>query len=256
MTELQILQEDLERFRTLHSWYKWNYDVTIFPLLQFGQQPYQPISPQTNSKYDNELRWYFLIDPKYNEYYSIFEKNKNISKKLFEISKKYSLLIRLNKLGGSEDTSIMVTLMTNAQQFYLETKEIYDELKISHKKNKIEKCKDCSLRYHVSLGCFGSQCNHDIFSKYKLKGFMYISDKNQITFEHKKDTALFDFVFDYFKNNNKYQMSINTNGETKFNANVNGSILQLRIFYVAKMWHAHVEYDNKGHVILSLIKQH
>ncbi len=245
MTELKILDEDLTRFRTLHSWYKWQHDGTIFPLLSFGQQPYQPISPQTNANYDHELRWYFLINPEYIEFLNVF-KNEDVSKKIWNISKKYASIVNICKLG-SEDENIVATLSKNASQFYLETKDVYETLKKSYP---IAKCSHCLQNYFISFGCFGSLCNHDIFLKYTFKGTMYISKKNEITFANEKDTSLLTFVFNYFKTISC--LTLNTENKTIFYERMHGYYLQLRIFYAAQKWHAHIEYENIGPVLIHL----
>ncbi len=127
-SSLSNLEEDLQRFRGLHSWYKFDRDdlVSVFPLLNFGQQPYQPISPDTNPAYKNQLRWWFVIDPSLEEYTSVFPKHEAIL--LWEASYACVSNIKINKLGSSRDDKIMKQLAINATNFYNATRAIYQKL--------------------------------------------------------------------------------------------------------------------------------
>jgi hypothetical protein len=121
------LEEDLQRFRGLHSWYKFgkDEDISVWVLLMFGQQPYQPIFPNTNSAYATQLRWWFVTDLETNHYTKWFGDDTSA---IVEASNACVSNIKLNKLGSSRDDKIMSQLAINAHKFYFATREIYEKL--------------------------------------------------------------------------------------------------------------------------------
>ncbi len=235
MTELMNLDEDLRRFRTLHSWYKYNHSETILPFLKFGQQPYQPISPDTNPAYDTQLRWSFLIKTTMEEFIEIFPNDGAV---LYDLSKKYASEIEIGNLGSNDDDEIIEQLTTNAKQFYDATKEIYAVIK--SQKDKL--CPKCSMPYLKSLGCFGSSCNRFTTLIYNFKSSIIISKTKEVKCDNKEDAELLDFVTMKLK---MYLIKIGV-----FNVKLESDPLQLQIFYISNVWYAKVEYKDVGPCIL------
>ncbi len=118
------LDEDVERFSTLHSWYKYDPSeiVKVYPLLRIGQQARQPISPDTNPLYDDQLRWWFCLDLTIKQCQKTFKTN---AKKIYDASQRCSVEIAISNLG-SDESKCIDTLKQSANKFYEETRDIYE----------------------------------------------------------------------------------------------------------------------------------
>ncbi len=129
----KILDEDLQRFRYLHSWYKnpSHESMLVCPLLCFGQQPRQPINPDVNENYKDDLRWWYVIEPTKDSYETLFKDEANF---IWDASQKYACNIKLGKLGGGNDEKIMDLLTKQSKCFEVATKKIYQKIKEQRKK--------------------------------------------------------------------------------------------------------------------------
>lgn len=121
------LREDLLRFRSLHSWYKYPKKclMNVYPFLMFGQQPYQPIFPDTDPLYDSQLCWWFLFHPDLSEFQSIF---KTDAQSIWNASQECVCNIEIYSLGSLHDEKIMEELTKNALKFQELTKHIYENM--------------------------------------------------------------------------------------------------------------------------------
>ncbi len=193
------LQDDLNRFRSLHSYYKYppKSIINLYPLLTFGQQPYQPISPDTNPIYDLTLRWWFLLDANIEDFESLFEKEH--VKAIWKASQQCVSAIKIHKLGSMNDTSIIQEITANALKFYELTKDIYEE--IIRKQQSTQICPICAQIFFKSFGCFGSTCNRSVILIYPFKNALSISSESKkVTCKDKDDKDLLTFVMDRFQN--------------------------------------------------------
>ncbi len=128
MAELTYLQDDIDRFSTLHSWYKHG-ELEVVPLLNFGQQPRHPISPETDKELDNQLRWWYLYNPNFKEYEKMFP-NKQDALMVWNASQMY--IIQVDDQFGSSSVkglAIKKQFNENSIKFYDATKQIYEKLK-------------------------------------------------------------------------------------------------------------------------------
>jgi len=128
MTALDCMEKDIERYESLHSWYKIDRYATfyVYPFINFGQLPYQPIAPQQDPEMKLQLRWWFTDEPTQETFESIFSDSKLARKALKECLKHP---VRLTGEFGStyshEHWKIKAQLMRACTKFDENTLELY-----------------------------------------------------------------------------------------------------------------------------------
>ena len=137
MDYIDRLKTDIDRLAELHSWYKIpkKSERVVCPMLQMGQQPRHPISPECDPKEANTLRWWFVAMENIEDpiWMSLFESKEDMDTVL-KYSKKYKCSVKrdfgtyVGTCGYAEHEAIMFELFTNAVKFLSKTKQIYDKI--------------------------------------------------------------------------------------------------------------------------------